>query len=236
MKTLGVNWITDKHIDFEYKKYILLDYLQAVNQNFEETKLYPALSDLVSHYRNLLALKEKKRSLYGQFPERIVDIQSSASSFKWIYKKTDPDDFIMKEIEEIIDYSLPQLEKHLTTGKQIYDRIEEHLTITPVGLVPIYPLEGYFFLKNAYHDTMIYEFQITIFERPDEKYRGIHTSYITTFKKSLTNTFEEIKLHLIKHYNKLPNPATYAIETDIDLPFDETFLPIAKRAIVKYIN
>ena len=40
MKTLGADWITDKHIDFEYKKYVLLDYLQDVNQNFEASKLY----------------------------------------------------------------------------------------------------------------------------------------------------------------------------------------------------
>lgn len=31
MKTLNHNWLTEGLIDFEYKKYILLSYLQEVN-------------------------------------------------------------------------------------------------------------------------------------------------------------------------------------------------------------
>ena len=52
MKKLSPDWITEKHIDFEYKKYVLLAYLQEVNMNFEKTHLYPFLADLVDHYRN----------------------------------------------------------------------------------------------------------------------------------------------------------------------------------------
>ena len=234
MKTLGADWITDKHIDFEYKKYVLLDYLQDVNENFEASKLYPALSDLVFHYRNLLTLKENKSQLYERFPEHIQ--RADRTAYKWIYKKDGQEDAIMKELEDIIDYSLPQLEKHLNTGKRLYDNVEEHLSIAPVGLIPLYALEGYFFLQDRTQTTRIYEYQITLFEKPDEVYRGIHAKYINSCNKGLGNTFEDIKLELIKQNKKLPNPATYLIETDIELPLTETYLPIAKRVLVKYIN
>ena len=46
MSSLSTNWITEKHIDFEYKKYVLLGYLQHVNESFTENKLYPSLSEL----------------------------------------------------------------------------------------------------------------------------------------------------------------------------------------------
>lgn len=235
MKSLSANWITEKHIDFEYKKYILLAYLQEVSQNFEENRLYPVLSELVSHYRNTLSLKENKNHLFEQFPGRIE--KADLESMKLIYKKIVKDDALMKEIECIIDYSLPQFEKQLNIGKKIYDYIEEHLTIMPVGVVPLYAHEGYFLLKDGLNkDTKVYEYQITIFEQPEEKFRGIHTNYITSYSKNFINTFESIKTDLIRNNSKLPNPATYAIETDMVLPLEETFLPIAKRALVKYIN
>ena len=54
MKSLDKNWFADGIIDFEYKKYILLDYIQSVRKCFLQNKLYPAFSDLISNYRNLL--------------------------------------------------------------------------------------------------------------------------------------------------------------------------------------
>lgn len=235
MKTLGQDWITEKHVDFEYKKYVLLAYLQEVNRHFEETKLYPCLAELVGHYRNLLTLKENKDLLYSHFPENLQALD--LESLKMIFKKISLEDAVMKEVEEIIDFSLPQMEKYLAEGKKIYDFIEEHLTIMPVGVIPLYPMEGYFFLKSGKNkETKVYEYQITIFERPDEKFRGIHSHFITAYKRSFSNTYEDIKLDLIRSNKKLPNPATYAIETEMELPLEETFLPIAKRVLVKYIN
>ena len=57
---LSKNWITEGIIDFEYKKYILLAYLQHIKSEFDERKLYPMLSDLFFHYQNLLQFKENK--------------------------------------------------------------------------------------------------------------------------------------------------------------------------------
>ena len=36
MQFLDKNWITENHIDFEYKKYVLLAYLQHVSEHFTE--------------------------------------------------------------------------------------------------------------------------------------------------------------------------------------------------------
>lgn len=46
MFSLSQNWITENHIDFEYKKYMVLAYLQDVKQHLTEAKLFPAISDL----------------------------------------------------------------------------------------------------------------------------------------------------------------------------------------------
>ena len=53
MATLSENWITENHIDFEYKKYVLLGYLQKVKEHFNEQKLYPNFYNELSTQQNL---------------------------------------------------------------------------------------------------------------------------------------------------------------------------------------
>ena len=77
MIELTKNWITEKHIDFEYKKYILLAYLQDVKKNFDSTKLYPWLSELIEHYKNVLAVRDNKQNLVQHFPQRLTGISES---------------------------------------------------------------------------------------------------------------------------------------------------------------
>jgi hypothetical protein len=234
MNSLSKNWITEKHIDFEYKKYMLLAYLQHVSDHFTETKLYPSLSDLVAHYRNILSLRDSKKNLYESFPERMTS--TDLKNFKIMYEKILEDDQLMQEIESIINFSIPQFEKYLAEGKKIYDFIESKINIFPVGIVPLQINEGYIFLQiGKNRETKIYEYQITLFENPEEKYRGIYTEYICSYEKSLSNTFENIKSDLIKFHKKLPNPAAYVIETELLIPLEETFLPMAKRTLIKYV-
>lgn len=234
MESLSKNWITESHIDFEYKKYILLAYLQHVSDNFTEHRLYPFLSDLVEHYRNLKVLKDNKRNLLESFPGRAkaVDLEQ----FKIIYEKLAEDDSLIMEIENIINYSIPQMEFYLKEGKKIYDGIEEQLKISSVGIVPLNNEDGYLFLKRGMDsDTKVYEYHISIFENPTERYRGIHVQFVMSYEKSLLNTFESIKSDLLMYNKSLPNPATYVIETEMIIPFEETFLPMAKRALVKRV-
>src|SRR5688572_6479528 len=226
MAQLSNNWITEKHIDFEYKKYLLLGYLQGVSESFTESKLYPSLSELVTHYRNVIALREKKKDLFNSFPERLTG--ADLSGFNMIYEKLLNDDQVMSEIENIIEFSIPQFEKYISEGKAIYDFIESRINIFPVGIIPLNADEGYLLLKyNPKGDTLVYEYQITIFENPDERYRGISTNFICSYASTLQNSFENIKQDLIRYNRKLPNPATYVIESDLNVPLQETLLPLA---------
>ncbi|MBK5286374.1 MAG: hypothetical protein JJE25_13325 [Bacteroidia bacterium] len=235
MDTLSKTWLTEKHIDFEYKRYLLLAYLQSVNENFTEQRLYPHLSDLIGHYRDLIELREGKKNLYENFPGSIKS--ADLESFNIVYEKIIQDDELMKEIESIIEFSIPQMEQHLRIGKKIYDLIEEHLNFFPVGIVPLQSDAGYLFLCDGTKgDTKVFEYQMSIFESASERYRAIHTKFISSFEKSISNTYESIKTELLQLHRALPNPATYAIETDMFLPLEETFLPLAKRTLVKHIS
>ncbi len=235
MNTLSANWLTEGLIDFEYKKYLLLGYFQQVKQHFHEKKLYPFLADLVFHYQNLLAVKDNKKWMSEQFPSKLssADIENLTLA----YEKIVQDDDIMQEIEETIQYSLPKFKDHVIEGKDIYEYIEKRMEISPIGLSPLYPDEGYLFLGQHFtSDTLIYEYRMSIFTQADEKYRGIHLHYLETRPKSIAYTYENIKTDLVKRFKEKPNPATYLIQVNTQAPLNETLLPIAKRVLVRYLS
>lgn len=235
MKTLGENWITEKTLDLEYKKYILLAYLQDVDKEFCESKLYPALAELHAHYRNALAFRESKRNMEDHFPQRLGQID--LTHFRIKYEKVLEDDAVMKEIASIVEFSIPAFEKYMNEGKKIYDLVEEQVNIFPVGVMPLHVNEGYMFLKDGKNaDTKVYEYQLRLFEQPGSTYRGIYTQFMCAFSHNYVNTFESIKTDMIRSNPALPNPATYALETELVLPVEETFLPIAKRILVRYVS
>lgn len=235
MKKLNPNWITEGLIDYEYKKYILLAYLQEVNQQFNEQKLYPFLSDLIFHYKNLLGIKKNKEVATNSFPKKMTKMD--LEKFKFHYEKMIGDDKYMNEIENILEFAIPKMNQQLVDGKELYEFVENKLEIFPVGIVPLNVEIGYMLLRDGEkRNTRVYEFQITIFENQNEKFRGIKTDFLCTYQVSITNTFEKIKSDLIFKNRSIPNPATYAIESKIEFPLEETLLPIAKRRLVRYIS
>ncbi|AFD08445.1 hypothetical protein [Solitalea canadensis] len=235
MKTLNDNWFTEGRIDFELKKYTLLSYLQDINLHFRKNKLYPPLSDLIYHYGKLIEFKENKSSFFKLFPEHLIDI--NLKELQFTYDKIIADDQLMQEIENIISYAIAEMNKPLQDGKEIYDFVEEQLTIEPVGVIPIHKDEGYLFICDGnFRDVKVYQYRITLIEDAKERLRGIHTSYIMSYANTFFNTLENIKIDLIKTRKTLPIPAVYRIETDLTFPIEETLLPVAKRTFVKYIS
>ena len=235
MKQLSETWFVEGYIDFELKKYTLLAYLQQINQYFNENKLYPQLADLIFHFNNINAFKENKKYLQEHFPKKLTGIQ--LEKLQLLYEQMIEDDELMQELEEIINFSAGEMKTTISSGAEIYEFVEEKLTITPVGLVPLDIQEGYFFLSAGNEkETRVYHYRLSFFEKHDEKYRSIKTSYIDQWRRSISTTYEAIKHDLIKSPNAVPNPAVYSIETALSFPVEETLLPIAKRSLVKYIS
>jgi hypothetical protein len=235
MKQLSKNWLTENLIDLEYKQYVLLAYLEEVSRNFQDKHLYPALSDLIEHYRNLKLFRENSGQIFNSFKETLEGIDMK--HFQLTYQKVVQNDIIMAELEQIVDFSIPRFESCLEKGREIYEYVEKHLSIDPVGLIPLNPDAGYLIidLKRS-KETRIYEYAITLFENSGERYRGIHTHLIRTVTSSPFLSPQSIKLELIRENTKLPNPATYHIHAEIEIPFEATCLPVAKRLLMKQLS
>ena len=235
MKTLSETWFTDGYIDFELKKYTLLAYLQEVNRCFNETKLYPQLSDVVFHYNNLISFRNNKQFLQEHFPKKLSGVQ--LERLQLIYQSMIEDDELMETIESIIHYAIPKMEYSIQTATEIYEAVEDQISIEPVGIVPLDVTEGYLlFQTEKQKETQAYYYRLGIFHKHNERYRSLKTQWIHAWKKSLFTTYEQFKLELVKLRPQMPNPAVYAISCPLKFPMQETLLPVAKRSFVRYLN
>jgi len=235
MERLNEDWITEGLIDFEYKKYLMLAYLKHVKTNFNDKKLYPFLSDLIFHYQYLKKLQDNKKLIYEQFPKRIT--KADFKNLKLTYERIINDDDLMSEIKEIVDFALIQFKDHLEEGKELYEFIEEQIEFSPIGVSPINPQEGYLFLtEHEKRDYRVFRYLITLFKSATDHYRGINIEYEGTFTWKLSESYESVKYQLIKKNKELPNPATYLFNVKIPVPFEETYLPVVKRMVMRHVS
>lgn len=235
MGTLKKDWITDGLIDFEYKKYVLLAYLKQVEKHFDRTRLYPFLSDLIDHYNDTLHLKTSNEEVTQAMPREIDRID--LNKLQIIYKKLEEDEDLMSEIQSLIDYALPAMEQSIKKGKEIYEETEAQMSIEPVGIVPMYRDEGYVFMEvNPTRSTHIYQYQIKKFILFNEQMRGVYFKWIEAMTRGIGDSFEQIKLRLIKQQRELPNPATFLIRTHQPVPMEETFIPLGKRLVLRTVK
>jgi hypothetical protein len=235
MKVLSPDWLTQGHIDFEYKKYLLLAYLQEVKKEFHARRLYPFLSDVVFHYNNLLTIKEKGEQLKNSFPGKLT--KADLKNLRLIYEKLEEDEPLMQELNDILSFSIPQIKVALEEGREMYEFIESKVSLSPVGVFPLYAQEGYLLVQERVKvETSIFRYELTVFENAREKYRAIHLNYLETVRRSLAHSFEHMKMDLVKRFPDLPNPATYLFAVDIPCPYQETLIPIAKRTLVRELS
>ncbi|MGF1533780.1 MAG: hypothetical protein ACFCUI_08750 [Bernardetiaceae bacterium] len=234
MEKLNLGWLTQEWIDFEYKKYLLLAYLQHARGQFSDQKLYPVLSELVDHHRHLTQIQSNKQHLKVHFPKQAqrLDWQKLQVSYQDLLN----DDQMMRELDQIIAYALPQLDAVLQDGKALYEEVSEKIDVQPVGITPIYFREGYIFLEEAYRrHILVYRYAVTIFEQAQETFRAIQWRFVELIQRSLSQTYESLKVSLARRDRQLPNPATFLIVLEQPYPFEETFLPIAKRTLMQHL-
>ncbi len=235
MKNLDADWLTKGWIDFEYKQYILLDYLQKVSQQFDRKSLYPVLSDLVFHYNNLISLKENQSLIQEQIPKKLDKID--LKSLKMVYENVQLNDQLMEELQRVVDFALPKFKVHLQKGREVYDWVEQHMEVDTIGLRPIYDKEGYLFVGTESTSSIkIYRYKLSQIKNSEDHYFALETHLIKEEAVNLANHYGSIKLHLVKEHAELPNPATFLILSPSKLPYKNTVLPVAERLLMRTLN
>lgn len=232
MRHLDADWITQGILDFEYKKYLLLAYLKEVRENFSQVMLYPYLGDLVFHYNNLLRLKKDKEILQQDFPKQLSKID--LEKLKLSYEQVLEDDEVMKELESILNYATATIEPTLKEGREMYEFVERNLSLEPVGLLPLYRKEGYFFLhEDGKKEIEVYRYSLSDIHHHNEDFKSLTTKFIRKEKLNFIRNVRRVKLELVKLFSDLPNPATFLIVSSLSFPLKETVMPVSKRILIR---
>ena len=235
MKTLPKNWITQGWIDFEYKKYQLLSYLQEAEKEFRSVKVYPTLGDLIDHHRILKELDSGKTELKNLFPKALNGIDLKNAQLQYLPKIQE--DQVMEEITQITAFALPKLNKRIEEGRSILDYVESNVTFEPVGIQPVYTEEGYLMITQESDENIhAFRYKSNLVHLAGEKFKNISIWMIGVFRKSLTLTLEKIKLQLIRDFKDLPNPATWRLHSRQNFPIQETILPIGQRLLLPHVQ
>ncbi len=234
MKTLPKNWMTEGLIDFEYKKYQLLAYLKETSNQFKEVKIYPSLGDLIDHHRTLSELHSGKLELNKLFPKNLesIDFQQAKLNYSNSVKPGE----VMEEVHKISEFALSKFAYQIEEGKAIFDFVEDQIEFDPVGIMPIYNREGYVLLTQEQStDIHAFRYKSNLLQYAGERFRSITIWLVRTFRKSIMNTLERIKLDLAKEVRELPNPATWRLHSRQPFPIEETLLPIGKRLLLRTV-
>lgn len=226
MDKLGKDWLTKDTTDFEYKKYILLDYLQKVDNQFKENKFYPYLSDCIEEFRSLKDLLEQKNNLT---PKELTSIDFK--KMELIYTPIEDETFT--EIQKLINYSLRRLKHTIEEGRNKCDKIEKNILFKSVGIITDNKDEGYLILSST--SSIIYKYHINSLILEGNKYKMLKTTPITTPNISEFSSHEDIKQEYINHLDDIPM-MTYGAYSKKNIPFDNTFLPIVKRILIREIS
>ncbi len=233
---LSLNLFTRVQDDLEKRKYIILGELKKISRQFQHYKIYPYLSDLIELRRTLGDVVSRLSDLRSEFPRRI-------SKIDWINKRIEhevifADGTDIQAVEKLIEWVLPKIDRVIGEGTAIHEFAESELSIEQVGILPNYRDEGYFFIPdNPNRNLNLFRFEISIFQSSADNYRTLKTRFLKQLQQSrarLSPGF--IKLELIREVRELPNPATYAFDTQLDFPFSETILPVAKRKLMQVLT
>ena len=233
MTKLQSDWLTEGIFDFEYKKYVLMAYLQHIGSQFSANRLYPHLPELKLHFDTCVNFQTNKDALKTSFPKTLTGIDKKTLNL--VYEETYQDDAYLSELSYILDFAIPNLSKMVNEGTDLFLDVKENVKISPVGIVPLRIEEGYLFFIHTFERMVtIFQYQLALYNEMKERY--LKTEFVESVKLGIGNTVAQIKIDLTRKNKFLPNPATYIVESKYDYPLHETLLPVAKKLMLKEFN
>ena len=236
MESLTLSTFIKAADDIELSKYKVLSILGKYSTALHRNKLYPALAELIS-IKNELELLIEQMSLFD--PEFVLNLNYADFSEELpLSTPVDYDEDSLNQVTEFICWALPEINSAIEEGKAIFDFVDENITLSEVGIMPIYKNEGYFFIPDIVHNLMkIYRFEMSLFSTQDNPLRTLKSKLVDLISLNAPEVESpyDLKHSLAIKHKDLPNPSCYSFNVDVDFPFVETILPVAKRKLVRQL-
>jgi hypothetical protein len=234
MKT---DWLFQEPIDLEHKQYVLLDYLQKLDKNLNNLKLYPQFQEISLHLASINLLIEKGQYLTLGRQLKDPDDEILISDLIPVNCPLLTEQEIL-EVYNVCKYSTENLKDYFNHAKAIWDIVNDTVSIDIVqNPKNIEPKQGLFFLDYK-EKTYLYEFIIKPIKK-DSPETKCHIKKICECPKGdFDEKLKEVKKPLIKDLqdeNVHGNLIVFTVNHNNNYPLRETLLPIVKRKIMNYM-
>lgn len=230
-----LNLFTRVREDQEKKQYLILAELRAIQEHFQNNRIYPHLSRIVHLRRTLLEIQRTFDGFQAGLPKRMSSIDWNNREIR--HEAMFVEDGGLESMQDLIVWAIPHLDRTVHEGITIHDFVEANMKVEHVGVLPNYRSEGYFIIPDNHRGHLnVFVFLMSVYPSADETFRALKTRFLQGQKvKGAIPSLNALKLDLIRKEKELPNPATYFVDTDLDFSFHQTILPVAKRKLMRQI-
>jgi hypothetical protein len=221
--------------DAESARYRVLSTLQSTREAFKRNSIYPHLGRLIKLHDTVSDLVDGIDDFREALPARLASVDLRRQVV--LYQQNELDDDQLAAVEELMRWALPLLQEAIEEGRTIFEFVDNHMTLTEVGIVPSYVNEGYLLVPDRQlQELHVLRYELSVLLGVEERFQALRTVCVKTLSwVGVERIPASIKLDLVAENRDLPNPATYHFQTDLEFPFSETLLPVAKRKLMRYL-
>lgn len=233
---LEPGWMLKEPLDFEYNKYILLNYIQKCEKVFNNFEIYPDFIELSLHLANIQSLYNDNKLLVTEKKFKSYDDEILLKDLSSVDTRTLTEEEEI-ELQKTIKFSGNKLFEMFNVAKSVwtlaFENIDLYLRKNKDGLNTGY---GYvFYLRKDTMTLYIWEYyDKTVkkgFETLKINFKLIHEGQYegTTIAEIIE---EKSSFNKTKFYTKIP---IFEVKTSGVFPMEQTLLPIIKRKLTSYL-
>jgi hypothetical protein len=234
MNNLLLKTIISPEQDSELATYKILGTLKEYLSNIRKNKIYPGLSELIGLVVRLENLKKSFSKPTDSDNDLYILGERISTS-----EELQPTENYAEETDDSSGYMnwvISQINPILDEGIAVYDFVDQNMELNLVNGDPLYKKEGYLIVPDNKTSVLnIYKFQSTCIESETYPDRSLKTEFIQSISANDENNSRISNKSLLEYVGNRALPV-YICETELDFPFEETTVQIAKKKLLSRLS
>lgn len=226
---LGYNWFYRPRLDVEMKQYEALAFVQYLERCLAQRIFVPPYLELTLQETVISQFLQESGNVFYQDQRVLEGIDWNSHELVYSFSKS-PE---LAPIEKIAGFLLRRIRPFKKRFEDLRNEVKNRINIERVGIWPFYRGEGWLLLGRD-TDIDVYAFKDALI-LDAQGGKTIGTSFYASYKRSISNTPENIKLELVKQNRQMPNPATFFVNYDSTYPIETTYLPVVREMLAAQI-
>lgn len=234
---MNTDWLFQDPVDFEHKQYLLFAFLQKVEKDLDNLKLYPNFQLISLHLANINLILEKGHYLtlnrvVKDPDDEILISDLVANELPKLTKEQ------LGELLKICEFSLNKFKDFFEHIKALWEVVNDSISINVVSNVKNIDKKQGLICVNNNGKNYYYEFAIKNIRKNTTETKCVVKKICECDKSELSQKIKECKRPLIKNLQNesvYKNLITFNVNHTNQFPMKETLMPIVKRKIANYI-